>query len=126
MNVRALLPSGGITDDKGANLSSFENYKNLFAVSGIQDEDVPEGWSNKLKQALVDKPYLYKQCNPTSKKLTVAQKAFPLEDGESFWARMMKNESVETKSKIESTVNQQNSYISFGVNESSKNQTEVN
>ena len=125
MNLKDLLPKGGITDDAGSKPSSLESYKNRFADSGIDDKDVPEDWYIKLKHFLPSRQDFYKPTIPKPKKLTGVQKAFPLEDGDSFWLRMMKNENTDSKTKDPQAFSQQNSYISFGISDSSNSQTEV-
>ena len=125
MNLKELLPKGGITDDAGSKPSSLESYKNRFADSGIDDKDVPEDWYIKLKNFLPRRQDFYKPTIPKPKKLTAVQKAFPLEDGDSFWIRMMKNENTDSKTKDPQAFSQQNSYISFSIIDSSNSQTEV-
>ena len=60
MNIKDLLPSEGITDDVGANASSFEGYNNRLAEKcGIDCNDAPEGWTNKLKHFVANRKDLY-------------------------------------------------------------------
>ena len=126
MNIKDLLPSEGITDDVGADASSFESYKNLLAEKcDIDCKDAPEGWTNKLKHFVANRKDLFVTDIKKSKKISDAQKAFPLEEGESFYTRLMKNENADSNTKIYSPIAKQNSYISFNISESTNSQAEV-
>ena len=127
MNIKDLLPSEGITDDVGANASSFEGYNNRLAEKcGIDCNDAPEGWTNKLKHFVANRKDLYLSKIQKPKKISDAQKAFPLEDGESFYTRLMKNDNADSNTKTNSPIAKQNSYISFSISESTNSQAEVN
>ena len=127
MNIKDLLPIGGITDDEGAKSTCFvpSDSMNPFSTISLDYNDAPNDWLTKLKHFAANRKDLYETRIRSTKKISDAQKAFPLEDGESFYERLMKNESSDSKTKIQTKIAKQNSYISFSLSDSSNSQSEV-
>ena len=118
------FPKGGITNDTGCDLKETANFKMYLSEGVLGKTSVPHNCSDLVKQFFISQQK-YQKCEPQkTKKLTEEEKAFPLEDSESFWTRLLKNKN-NANEHCNTSTKSNTSYISFSAKECLENRYEV-
>lgn len=113
--MHRLLPKEGILDDYGADVSKLTKPKSYLEECISEHISIPENCLALIKQHQARNQEKSPHERKT-KKITDVEKAFPLEDSESFWTRMFDNKKEDTET-IDIERNSHKSYISFSVKE---------